>query len=94
LTDLAHRQATELGGPAPEREQITLGHPDIVELWGRFVCGKTCYVGDGAKEPRGNYARITVDPVTRTVDGFELRTVALRHHKRSSSSFSRRDESG
>jgi hypothetical protein len=75
LTDLAHKQALALGDRSPRREVITIGRVDVIELWGRFVCGKSCYVQAGAAPPHGNYARLTVDPRTRSIDGFELRTV-------------------
>jgi hypothetical protein len=75
LTDLAHAQAVELGDRSPRREVITLGHPDVIELWGNFVCGKSCYLQTGAAPPRGNYVRITVDPRTRSIDGFALKTL-------------------
>jgi hypothetical protein len=54
---------------------IATGRVDVVELWGRFVCGRSCFIQAGNKPPRGNYARITVDPRTRSIDGFALRTI-------------------
>src|SRR5919204_4654989 len=75
LADLAQKQAVELGDPSPRRVLIATGRVDVVELWGRFVCGRSCFIQAGNKPPRGNYARITVDPRTRSIDGFALRTI-------------------
>jgi hypothetical protein len=75
LTDLARNQAMELGDPSPRRKRITVGRVDVIRLWGRFVCGKSCYMAPGAPPPCGNYVRITVDPSTHAIDGLELRRV-------------------
>lgn len=70
LSAFAQSQAVALQDARPERILIELGSADIINLWGHFRCAKPCHFtvrGPAQQVPTGTYARIKVDPKTRTV---------------------------
>jgi hypothetical protein len=79
LIAMAESQAVSLQDVRPDRMRIRLGSVDVVELWGHFSCGKSCFVsfhGPARKVLTGTYARIKVDPAKRVVVGFWLKPAA------------------
>jgi hypothetical protein len=75
LVALARRQALELGDARPTRIRIRLGRIDVVDLWGHFTCGKSCF-WQGVRPPAGTHARITVDARTHGVVSLALNGAA------------------
>jgi hypothetical protein len=71
LSAFAQSQAVLLQDPHPDRVLIEFfGDGDVVDLWGDFHCAKPCrfkYRGPAGQALSGNYARIKVDPKTRTI---------------------------
>jgi hypothetical protein len=68
----AHLMANALHDPQPTRVRIHLGHDDLIEMWGRFVC-TLCSRPSGAKAPRGTHAWTRIEPRTRRDIVFGLR---------------------
>lgn len=76
LIAMATSEADWLQDARPDRIRIRLGNVDVIELWGHFRCGKSCFInfhGPRKTVPTGTYARITVDPHKRAVVGFRLK---------------------
>src|SRR5919204_1416913 len=53
LVDEAQLTAKSLHNPHPRKLRIVLGDPYVIEMWGHFLCDKTCSYPAGAKPPHG-----------------------------------------
>jgi hypothetical protein len=71
LSVFAQSQAVLLHDSHPDRVLIEFfGDGDVVDLWGNFRCAKPCqykYRHPAGRALRGTYARIKIDPKTRSV---------------------------
>jgi hypothetical protein len=72
LIEQARRMATTLHDSHPQSLRIRLGRFDVIEIWGHFVCDKTCSYPDGAKPPTGTRSSATIDPRDHGVISFYL----------------------
>jgi hypothetical protein len=72
LTKRARLMAEALGDRSPAEVRIRVGRFDTIEMWGHFVCDKTCSYPAGAKPPRGSHTVDRIDSRDRSEVSFSL----------------------